>query len=314
MTARRLAACLVGTLLLAVAARADATRYGDFRHDSAMPHVLMFRGDIGRSTLRDFREATKAHQITLLLLDSPGGRINASLDLARMIRARQIATAIPDGAECASACAFLFVAGARRQAEGRLGVHQFTSEDESRRSVARTEAETQATVARIVTLLTDLGAGPDFFMAMFRTPNSGMHWFSPAELNDKNLVTGDDFAPELAAWRAMRALETTDPVASVPAPPPGLPPAGAPPVIGPGFDCAASDEPAERLICADARLAALDFALSGRVDRLARRMGALDAVRFRLEQLGWTATRNACAADHACIEAAYIDRLDTLGY
>lgn len=310
---RPLLAALVLAALPGLAARAEITRYGAFVHDSALPHVLIFRGEIDRQTLRDFRAALRAHEITLLLLDSPGGRIYPSLALASQINARGLATLIPPDAECASACAFLFVAGTKRQAEGRLGVHRFTSEDDTRDSVSRVEEDTQETVAAIISLLTEQGTAPRFFIRMFETSNSSMYWFSPEELAEEGIVTGDSFAGEIAALERLDAAEAERAAALRPAPP-GLPASGAHPAVGPGFDCAQATTGTEALICADGRLATLDLALTKRVERLSQRMTPMAAARLRIEQLTWLARRNTCAEDAACIETSYLERLDELGY
>lgn len=306
---------LIAALALAFAlspARAEVTRYGAFSHDSAMPHALIFRGEIDRLTLRDFRAALSDHDLTLLVLDSPGGRIFPALTLASRIRTHGLSTLVPPEAECASACAFLFVAGVKRHAAGRLGVHRFTSEDFTRATVANIEDETQETVSRIISLLSGQGTPPVFFVRMFETPNSGMYWFGARELAEEGLNTGDSFDEDLAALARIRlAAEDARPA---PAAPPGLPPPGAPPVVGPGFDCATARTPTDRLICAEGRLAALDLALVKRVERLSRQMTPMSAAKLRFDQLSWMANRNACAVDATCIEAAYVERLEQLGY
>lgn len=300
--------------LVATPAAAELARNGDFSHDPALPHVLVFRGEIDRETITDFRAATAGRAITLVFLDSPGGRIHASLDLAARFRATGLDTLVPAGSECASACAFVFLAGVRRQAEGKLGVHRFTSEDRRRASVARIEEDTQETVAEIIAGMSALGAPPIFLQRMFETANSGMYWFGADELRDTGMVTGEDFGTDQAAWEGLRLAEEESARAAA-APPAGLPPSGQPAVIGPGFDCATvTGQATEEAICADARLSTLDRALSKRIERLGRRMATFDALRLKAEGLVWLQKRNACGGQADCIETVYLERLEELGY
>ena len=183
---------------------AETTRYGAIVHDDALAHVLTLDREITRATLRDFETALEAHQPSLLVLDSPGGRINASLAVARAVREAGLDTVVPQGAECASACAFLFIAGTRREARGRLGVHQFTSDLDRSEPINATEADTQDTVADILATLSAFDAPAEMFVAMFATPNHSMHWFTRAELSDSGLTTGDRFDNDLNAWSKLR--------------------------------------------------------------------------------------------------------------
>lgn len=308
--------------IVAVTATAETSRYGGFRHDDALPHILSYRGEIDRTTLRHFRQAMRNHNPTILLLDSPGGRIYAALALARQIRENDLATVIPPGAECASACAFLFAAGTRRQAEGRLGVHRFSSELKRLEDMSETEGETQQVVARIIDTLADHGVTPNVLVRMFETSHDDMYWFSPSELKREKLITDDRFQDDLEKWAALNPLDWRGPDAQLPAEAiprkerddlSGLPEIG-PPQIGPGFDCTLSDSPTETLICRNARLAALDLALAKRLDRLASRMEISDAIRLRFDQMVWTTKRNDCETDTACLQDIYFERLDRLGY
>ena len=308
--------------LCATPVAAETTRYGAIVHDDALAHVLTLDREITRATLRDFETALEAHRPSLLVLDSPGGRINASLAVARAVRKAGLDTVVPQGAECASACAFLFIAGTRREARGRLGVHQFTSDLDRSEPINATEADTQDTVADILATLSAFDAPAELFVAMFATPNHSMHWFTRAELSESGLTTGDRFDNDLNAWSKLRLASrdrdrdgdrASDP-ADTPADIAGLPARDAPRVVGPSFDCATATGATDRLVCGDARLAMLDLALGVRVDRLARQMTPMSAAKFRLEHLAWSMGRDDCGDDALCLERAYSYRLKKLGY
>lgn len=49
-----------------------------------------------------------------VVLDSPGGSAVAGIEIDRLIRQRGLATLVPEGARCASACALAWLGGATR--------------------------------------------------------------------------------------------------------------------------------------------------------------------------------------------------------
>ena len=66
------------------------------------------------------------HGSPVVLLDSPGGNVAEALEIAEIFDKQQVHTIVPNGAQCASACAsILFVGGALRTVEpsGRFGQH-----------------------------------------------------------------------------------------------------------------------------------------------------------------------------------------------
>lgn len=325
----RAAALTLAAILLALTgpAAAEISRRGVFRHDSGLPGILDLRGEIGRRAVGDLRALLAEHPVRILLLDSTGGSVHAALELARIVRERGIATVVPEGAECSSSCAFVFLGGTERQMLGRLGVHRFASGGEP--EGPETEAEAQAVTARILRTLTGFGVGPEFFLPMLETPHEKMHWFSQAEVDGMGLVTGADFSAELGLWTALRNpplppgpvpeknRQDRPPPAEAAAPPAAEPPAPVPAATGrpgPSFDCALRGGEVEAAICADPRLAELDHALGKRMERLRRLAGAGEALTLLATHQLWLVQRNACAGDGACVEAAYLRRLEELGY
>ncbi len=61
----------------------------------------------------------------VVALESDGGRLVAGLDIGNAIRARELATVVLDGTQCASACAVAWLGGAKRfmGASARIGFH-----------------------------------------------------------------------------------------------------------------------------------------------------------------------------------------------
>ena len=93
--------------------------------------VLKLSGEIGLGTTEEFlglaeQAEVAAHGYPILLLDSPGGDVWEALILSEALGEAPFHTVIPDGAECASACAsIVFIAGRYRTVEpfGLFGQH-----------------------------------------------------------------------------------------------------------------------------------------------------------------------------------------------
>jgi hypothetical protein len=88
------------------------------------------------------------------------------------------------------------------------------------------------------------------------------------------------------------------------------PPAAAPAVtIRPSFDCAKATNNAERLVCADSQLAALDVKMA----QLYKQglTSVTDANAFSGEQQVWLSMRDVCG-DKQCLILAYNDRIKEL--
>lgn len=93
--------------------------------------VLKLTGTIDEELVTEFLSKRNQaevwpHGASLLLLDSPGGGVLAALAIVNLLDQGTWHTVIPNGAECASACAsILFVSGTYRTVEpfGKLGQH-----------------------------------------------------------------------------------------------------------------------------------------------------------------------------------------------
>ena len=62
----------------------------------------------------EFRRALVENNIHTLVLNSPGGNLYEGLQMAGTIFDRQLTTYIPDGADCASACSIMYLAGKKK--------------------------------------------------------------------------------------------------------------------------------------------------------------------------------------------------------
>jgi hypothetical protein len=136
-------------------------------------------GDADR-LLAEVKTATNDRRVIAgIRLGSPGGDVGEGFKLARVVRDAKIATIVPDGAMCASACFIVFAAGSEKFAgyAARVGVHGAASD----RSQHETEQSRAATIimARVVN---EMGVPPGIIGQMVVTPPNQMVWLSPDDL------------------------------------------------------------------------------------------------------------------------------------
>lgn len=166
-------------LLLAVqlcSAQAAVQSFGPFSVDDAHSDIISLNGEIDVGAALNFRRAAEAApNAKLVILNSPGGVVQIALLIADDVHERKLATYIPKGAGCYSACAYVFLAGVERQVEGELGVHQISSDSTDLVSA-------QLSIADIIDRLNRFETPVEVLTAMFKTPPKDMHVFTPDEV------------------------------------------------------------------------------------------------------------------------------------
>jgi hypothetical protein len=173
---------VLGALLPAQAE--DFDRIGAFLSLEGHEDLLFLAGDITPQTPLDFRTALALHpEVETLVLVSNGGSVTAGLLLADDVYFRELNTYVPQGAGCYSACAYIFLAGASRQADGDLGVHQFYGGDDSAESA-------QFVVSDILDMLTKFETPQPVISRMLRTTSDDMYIFSDDEIADLAINRG----------------------------------------------------------------------------------------------------------------------------
>lgn len=181
-------------------------------------------GDIDGATADKFRAVLRSigNRKLPVFINSPGGRINVSMEVGRMIRARGLdvfvtrteEVACSAGAEtcrtakskgvvfgvprgklsmCASACANILAAGVTRSAgpSSLVGVHQaayYTSADGERKRP--TERKIPGSVyTRLTDYFAEMGVDAVVMLRLMATPHSSMYWFRRDELAHARLTT-----------------------------------------------------------------------------------------------------------------------------
>jgi membrane-bound ClpP family serine protease len=57
-------------------------------------------------------------------IDSPGGNVDASMVIGRLLRENRVSVLVPKGGQCASACVLIFAGAVTRSAFGKIGIHR----------------------------------------------------------------------------------------------------------------------------------------------------------------------------------------------
>ena len=176
--------------------------YGSFMFFEKAPNALFFGDDIKKNDGFEFRKAIRNHNIDTVVLSSPGGDLWEGLTIAGMIFDKKLTTYVPKDASCASACAFMFFAGNKKQATGKLGVHQFYSASGTKSAkIADVEYGSQFKVSEIIGFLNEFKTPPFVFERMFETDRGDMYFFSSDELIKLNSKVIDEGS--LASFRAV---------------------------------------------------------------------------------------------------------------
>lgn len=160
-------------------------QYGIFRYYPSVPEALYVQGDtIPSNHELELRKALNLlPKVNTIVLDSPGGDVYSALSMAGVINDKSLVTYVPLDGVCASACSFMFLAGANRFASGQLGVHQFAVKDDRKEDRSKSIAQAQFTMSDLYSVLASFDV-PDFVIVkMFATPHSEMYYFTDRELD-----------------------------------------------------------------------------------------------------------------------------------
>jgi hypothetical protein len=166
--------------------------------------VLVVRGTIGAAAASWFREQLDEAKLApgdVVLLSSPGGRLDQGLIMGDVIRSHGLTTMVGtlDGggrvrpSYCASACVLVYAGGKVREAfpGSGLGVHQFTTDTAPEDSGRDIVADTQRTTGLILEYMTRMGVSPAILQAM--SESKDIRWLKESEIFDLRLAT-DRFA------------------------------------------------------------------------------------------------------------------------
>lgn len=163
--------------------------------------ALAIKGEFGAAAASWFRDRLDEAKFVpgdIVLMSSPGGRLDQALIMGEVIRSRglttMVGTADAEGrvrpSYCASACVFAYAGGKVREAfpGSALGVHQFTTEAPKSADAGRdVVADTQRTTGIILEYMTRMGISSSVLQAMSATRD--IRWLNEKEAFDLKLAT-----------------------------------------------------------------------------------------------------------------------------
>lgn len=151
-------------------------KFAPFVYREDDPSFLILAGEIDIRTSLNFSRFVLEHGVPkIILLNSPGGIVHVALDVALKVDALAIATAIPEESGCYSACAFIFLAGSERYADGDLGVHQINSAEADL-------YDGQLTLSDMIDVLNQFNTPAELLVPMLSTPPEEMYILSQREI------------------------------------------------------------------------------------------------------------------------------------
>jgi hypothetical protein len=150
--------------------------------------VIALHGDISEGDAASFSNIVKAANaqgkiVSGIRLNSQGGNLSEGLKLADLVRFAKIATIVPNGSLCASACFLIFAGGEQRFASrsSQIGVHGASFNG------AETPESSAATI-EMVRYAKLLGVPDRILGEMAATPPSEMFWLSQNDLLAMNVT------------------------------------------------------------------------------------------------------------------------------
>lgn len=103
---------LMAVLLVALGSAAGAAQIA--ATGSGDRAMVVITGELVRGDARRFTEVALSHRDATVVLASPGGSLQAGIDIGEAARLLDMRTMVPDDAVCASACALAWLGGTRR--------------------------------------------------------------------------------------------------------------------------------------------------------------------------------------------------------
>ena len=172
------------------------------------PNLIRLSGIIDRQAADDFvKLAATIHDWAIVVLNSGGGDVSASMTIGRLIRTRSFETAVPKQDVCASACVLILAAGVERSAYGKIGIHRPHYDDSYFAGLDPAEALKKYQELEMIThdYLHDMGMPPDLFAMMVAVPSDQVAWLTHGQSLGFSL---DGIDPGYEEWlRAQYAQE-----------------------------------------------------------------------------------------------------------
>lgn len=129
-----------------------------------------------------------------IVLDSPGGSVLEAIRMSEIVKTLRVSTRVQSGGVCASACFFVWMAGANRLASGSLSVSRF-----GRIGLHRPFLKSPENSAASLAIQTNLANGVASYLAknlvsrrlidlMMSRPSNDIYWLTFADLEELGSV------------------------------------------------------------------------------------------------------------------------------
>ncbi|WP_156412392.1 hypothetical protein [Bosea sp. Root483D1] len=203
-----MAAAIVG-----LAAPSQAADISAIPGTNGGPAIILVRGDLASGDDKAFANVALAHSSAVVILNSNGGLLLPGLEIGKAIRLKGFATVVPDGFQCASACALAWLAGSPRflSPNGRVGFHAAYLESDGRRMPTSTGN------ALVGACLNQLNLPTSAIIYITSAPPEDMRWLNLDDAQ-RNGIEARKFdpgssgkAPETASTRPLTAPPPSSP-------------------------------------------------------------------------------------------------------
>jgi hypothetical protein len=167
----------------------------DVRQAGAAVPVVIVEGDLELGDIELFRSKVAPLSKATVAFRSDGGSLLAGIRIGMLIRVRNFTTVVPEGAQCASACAVAWLGGAHRF----LGVGSKVGFHAAYVQKAGGTAESGPGNAVLGAYLDQIGLPEDAIVYITQASPSSMKWLSMEEAEqhgiDVELLPSSDAAP-----------------------------------------------------------------------------------------------------------------------
>lgn len=156
--------------------------------------VLMLSGTITPGAAASFAQEVerRGDYVQIIALNSPGGSVEDALTIGRLIREKGFATAVGDGALCASSCPLILAGGTERTISqtASVGVHQIYAgaHQDGELGSAQAMSDAQIVTARITRHLVDMDIDAALWLHALDTPPDRLYFLTHAEMEEFGLA------------------------------------------------------------------------------------------------------------------------------
>jgi hypothetical protein len=139
--------------------------------------VIAVVGDLEAGDDKKFVDLALGTQTALVVFESPGGNLIAGIEIGKAVHLKGFGTLVPDGVQCASACALAWPGGRVRfmGETGRVGFHAAYTSSDGRASVSSSGN------ALVGAYLNQLGLPEPAILYIAGAPPDDMQWLSFAD-------------------------------------------------------------------------------------------------------------------------------------